>query len=304
MSHGELEYVEKIEGLPIMCRVVCLESSSPHWHHEYEALLALRGGVSVKCAESLHSLEAGDIMLVNSREIHSISAPREGCLCMVLQFSPALLSDIYTKVFRFFLNTREETMTNETVAIFRRDLSQIALLLIEKPDGYQFLVKGHLFNFIGSMFRFLKYSINDGDEKDSIDLTLDEFDTVRKYIMANFMKEISIDQLCRDTAMSRAKLYRVLKSAGADSCKALVDYYRVEAAKSLLLNADVPVQLIAQSCGFESDSAFHRVFKKLAGATPSAFRKEPQSRDMPIGIQGYADYSEPEAVSLLRKYSC
>ena len=43
------------------CRVVSIENSSPHWHHEYESFFVLRGGVTVHCEDSEWRLEAGNI---------------------------------------------------------------------------------------------------------------------------------------------------------------------------------------------------------------------------------------------------
>lgn len=54
-----------------------------------------------------------------------------------------------------------------------------------------------------------------------------------------------------------------------------VNGYRVEEAKSLLLAPKwqaAPVLRIAYEAGFQSKAAFNRVFKELAGETPSAYR--------------------------------
>ena len=51
--------------------------------------------------------------------------------------------------------------------------------------------------------------------------------------------------------------------------------YRIEAAKLLLINEKkMSMDLIAEQCGFNSQSTFYNAFKKLVGATPALFRKE------------------------------
>ena len=48
---------------------------------------------------------------------------------------------------------------------------------------------------------------------------------------------------------------------------------RIEDAKTLLLeNADAPISIIAEACGFSDKSNFHRQFVKLVGCSPREWR--------------------------------
>jgi AraC-like DNA-binding protein len=288
--------------MPLKCRVVSIENSSPHWHHEYEAFFVLRGGVAVHCEEADWRLETGDIFLFNACEIHSINQPEPDNLCLVLQFGPDIFADVYKSGFWFELNTRSQTgVPGAASGIFKHDLAQIGLLLYEQPNGYQFFIKSCLYDFIGAMFKYLQYKV-EPVSKLPVDNLLRDFDAVNGYIKQHFAIEISVDQMCLDLAMSRAKLYRVLKEAGTESYKSLVNYYRVEHAKGLLRNTSSSIQYIASVSGFESDSSFYRIFKDLTSVSPSRYREFPKNREIPAGVQGYASYSMPQAISILRKY--
>jgi AraC-like DNA-binding protein len=48
---------------------------------------------------------------------------------------------------------------------------------------------------------------------------------------------------------------------------------RFEKATTLLRQADLRVSEIAFACGFQSLSQFNRVFKKLAGKSPTEYRR-------------------------------
>ena len=52
-----------------------------------------------------------------------------------------------------------------------------------------------------------------------------------------------------------------------------LNYYRINQAKRLLL-LDKDIGEIGYECGFESQSYFNRVFKKIVKETPLAFRKK------------------------------
>jgi AraC-like DNA-binding protein len=301
MAGPELEYVEHIKEAPMKCMVVSIENSSPHWHYEYEVFLVLRGIVLINSEQGSYSLEKGDIVLFNTREVHSIHGDKEN-LCLCMQFSPGIILEVYDSSFLFSLNTRQNQMRPETAALFRSILVEMGLLLYEKPDGYQFAVKSNLYRFIGSLFSNVRYTICKSGERGKTNEQLEEFDRINWFIKDHFKEDFTIDELCRETAMSRAKAFRVLKLAGSSSVKDLTNYYRVEYAKNLLITTGLTIPYIATESGFDSDSSFYRIFKEAVGIPPHQYRLSPGEKPIPMGIQGYAAFSPSGAVQLLREY--
>ena len=51
-----------------------------------------------------------------------------------------------------------------------------------------------------------------------------------------------------------------------------VNHYRIEHAQTLLANTDVPIKDIALRCGIGDIHYFTRLFKKISGVTPKAWR--------------------------------
>jgi transcriptional regulator GlxA family with amidase domain len=49
--------------------------------------------------------------------------------------------------------------------------------------------------------------------------------------------------------------------------------YRIEAAKKLLRDTDIPVMDIAFQTGFTDGAYFGKVFKNACGKTPGSYRK-------------------------------
>lgn len=52
-----------------------------------------------------------------------------------------------------------------------------------------------------------------------------------------------------------------------------VIYFRIEHAKNTLLTTNLPVEQIAEICGYNNPVHFYRQFKKVTGITPATFRK-------------------------------
>lgn len=82
----------------------------------------------------------------------------------------------------------------------------------------------------------------------------------------------SIDQMASELAVSRAQLFRKLKSANGQTPKELIDERRMALAARLLSTTDRSVNNIAWACGFNDASNFRRTFVRVYGMTPSAYR--------------------------------
>jgi AraC-like DNA-binding protein len=302
MQQSELEYVEHIKEAPIKCMVVSVENSSPHWHYEYEVFFVLHGRVTANTENGSYRLEGGDLLLFNTREIHSINPTEPGNLCLFMQFSPGVLLEVYDTTLLFDLNTRSAASAPEFAAELRIILAELGLLLYEKPAGYQFAIKGALYRFISALLRSAPYKINK-DEENKNDEQLKEFDIIQKYVKNHFKDDFTVDQLCRAIGMSRAKVFRCMRMSGSPSIKDLTNYFRLEYARNLLKNTSFTISYIADECGFNSQASFYRLFKKAAGLPPNQYRESPEKRIVPSGVRGYADYPLYTAIKLLREYA-
>jgi AraC-like DNA-binding protein/mannose-6-phosphate isomerase-like protein (cupin superfamily) len=306
MAQVELEYVEYPKDLagrdaPFRCTIASLDHSSPHWHHEYELLFVLLGTIQVNVGSKTHRLERGDMILFNSREIHSTRRTTGENLHLVLQWSPSLFLETYETLLTFYLNTGAAPLPkNGTLPNLQCMLAEMGLMLYEKNNGYQFAIKGCFYTIISillSEIRYKLYAPGGGAEE-----LPREFDRIQHYIKDHFKEDLDIDHLCGGVAMSRAKLFRILKTAGSMPVKSLVRYYRVEYAKNLLANSELSIPRIAGESGFDNDSSFYRVFKEITGFSPGHYRSLPEKTDVPPGVQGYVEFPVSRTIKLLKDF--
>ena len=78
--------------------------------------------------------------------------------------------------------------------------------------------------------------------------------------------------LAREVGTSENTLSRVINSAFGKSFPRLLNDFRVEDAKRMLQNPDIPIQVLAFEAGFNSLASFNRVFREVTGETPSRYR--------------------------------
>jgi len=89
--------------------------------------------------------------------------------------------------------------------------------------------------------------------------------------------ELTINDLAAMIPCNRHHLSQVLNESLKNSFYDYVNYYRVEEAKQLLMNAskeNYKISSIAYDAGFNSLSTFNEIFRKHTGTTPSRFRKD------------------------------
>lgn len=70
-----------------------------------------------------------------------------------------------------------------------------------------------------------------------------------------------------------ANLQATLQAATGDTPIAYVQRIRVERAMRMLETTDEPIDEISWAVGYEDPASFRRLFKRLAGVTPGAYRQ-------------------------------
>ena len=109
----------------------------------------------------------------------------------------------------------------------------------------------------------------------------------RAFIVAHQAEEISLADVARAVNLSEFYFCKMFKK---ETGLTFVDYLarvRVETLKQLLLNPHKRVSEAAYEAGFQSLSQFNRVFRRIAGEAPSAYR-EKLHRHLPSGSAGPA----------------
>ena len=85
------------------------------------------------------------------------------------------------------------------------------------------------------------------------------------------MRSQSIQSLQDTTSLYLARLF---KKQTQTSIINYITTYRLEKAKELLLNPDIPVGTVALKVGYGNYSYFSKLFKDVVGCTPNEYRKK------------------------------
>ena len=94
-----------------------------------------------------------------------------------------------------------------------------------------------------------------------------------RYIRDNFHRPLKISELVRHVGLSRQSLQNYFQMQLHRSMHQHLSTVRIAHATQLMRRGDEGLARIAQASGFRDYQHFHRVFRKLTGLTPSAWRQ-------------------------------
>jgi YesN/AraC family two-component response regulator len=119
---------------------------------------------------------------------------------------------------------------------------------------------------IMNRFSDLVFNLTDVKHVDVIFKALD-------YIRKNYMNKISLQDVAEAANISPSYFSKVFKDEMRCNFNVYLNQYRVEVAKKLLMDISIPLVNVAFLTGFEDQSYFSKVFKKITGMSPGKYRE-------------------------------
>ena len=94
-----------------------------------------------------------------------------------------------------------------------------------------------------------------------------------EFTNSNYMEKLTLEDVAKYVHLSPSYFSRLFKEETGYNFSAYLNTVRIEKSKKLLVNEDIPLADISNLVGFEEQSYFTRVFKKMTGTTPGKFRE-------------------------------
>jgi two-component system, response regulator YesN len=94
------------------------------------------------------------------------------------------------------------------------------------------------------------------------------------FIRRRYREEISLFGAAEELGLSESYLSRLIRELRGETFVELLTHYRLNAARSLLRDQRLRIHEIAELCGFQDQSYFARIFKRVYKVSPSNFRSQ------------------------------
>lgn len=247
------ESINYDSNLLVNAFVTPIESSTFHWHNEYELLGVLRGSISVHIQSEECLLTQGDLLLINPNEIHAFQNPqKEENLCMILQIKPELFhaDDKDNSEIRFYVSSVTEDEPVVGYQHFFRRMAKIAYETLNEEKHARFRVRAELCCLIADLFDYAVYDIRyrDSAAEDGRETIIQAISYIEEYMAEDELAEL----LCHKLGMSRKTLDRSSRAVLGMTIKEVIDDLRLEKAKELLKNTNKNMSYILDACGFDA----------------------------------------------------
>ena len=146
------------------------------------------------------------------------------------------------------------------------------LKALDKLDAFSQLL--HLIEIFQILSQSEEYKVLNRDLSGTAFILKDKIrmGAIYEYIDKYFDQKPDVNQVASKVHLSTAAFCRYFKRQTNMTFTDFVNQYRIERAKNLLMQ-DHNVTETGYAVGFESISYFNRLFNKIVGENPSAFKK-------------------------------
>ncbi|WP_276358315.1 helix-turn-helix transcriptional regulator [Cohnella caldifontis] len=251
-----------------------------HWHEHLEFLYIVDGEARITCNSFACDAAAGDLIVVNSTDLHQGICLSDRLVYFAVILDPSLLHSQRADA----VETKYIAPITQNRILFRNRIQEdpeavqcIDSLIREyrgKEFGYELAVKAHLYRLLAVLLRRHVASSLSPQEYASRIRNLERFGPVFRYIDERFKTKITVDQLADAASLSRYHFCRQFKQLTGKTVSAYINQVRVNKAEFLLRNMGMSVTEAAAEVGVGDIYYFSKLFKAYKQVPPSRFLEE------------------------------
>ncbi|MBE5040357.1 helix-turn-helix transcriptional regulator [Ructibacterium gallinarum] len=276
----ERHIVVHIQTLP--SPILCAQA---HSHSYIEMLYCLEGTHEILLNWKSYIFSEGDMVLINSKEIHQIKAISHGISSyIVVRFDPELLYTSYQNAFElkymlpFTLNEHTPQKVFHAEEIKNTFLPGLFHELLEdyskQPYCFEFALRTNICRIFLWILRYWNQSgliLHSAIEDSGL---LKQFQTVLDYLNKHYDQDITAAEMADFCHMSYSYFSRMFKKVVHRSFREYLNYIRISKSELLLATTNLSITEIAMQTGFSTSSYFIQQFKFYKKISPKQFRKK------------------------------
>lgn len=252
-----------------------------HWHIECEFIIVHQGSLKLLLDSEVSELKPGLSAFIPGGTIHGCYPEGRHTIyeCIVLELEHFLhelpvgnerFKEELGSGFNIRRISSHESSTGRLIEALFSELNR-------REAGYEFMVTGLLWNFIGTVLREKAYQPGrvgsyNTERTRSIKQALQK-------IRNEYPQPITLESLSAEVNMSPKYFCRVFREFTGRTPIEYLNRYRIERAAESVYVTNESITDIAMHCGFNDPSYFSRIFRKYKGVSPAELRRQRHSRD-------------------------
>lgn len=239
-----------------------------HWHEGMQLLWVYDGTLSYRANGTEFPLDRNKLLFINHGILHSSRPVGTKVRTLCIDFGKELFPPA---LWQRFLEPFVEN-PHCTYELLPLDAAEVENLIgyINQTDDELILFSVTAF-ILTIMERVMKTFTGTGESRNTEETML--FDGLLSYIKEHFTESISLAQLSGVSHLNKNKLTELFQKYTGMPPILFLNTYRLDEARTRLLQSDRSVSEISEDIGYDQVSHFIQQFKKRYGLTPLQYRR-------------------------------
>lgn len=246
-----------------------------HHHTDMELGLILKGKGEYILNDAKYTADEGDLFIARSNETHCIpTISTDTLVAFNIQLSPYFLWNICSD---YIPPKKIQALINPDIPITHKlHDPEITHCIKTISDLMESAEESALFTTRSLVVKVVSMISEKADVSDISHIPpIKHLDDIQKsigYIKRNYSKEISLDDMAKNAAMSPSYFSKTFKAVTGMSPYNYLMTTRIEKALESLKSTKKTILEISYECGFSSITSFNKAFKNSVGCVPSDIR--------------------------------
>ena len=265
-------------GLPFYCagaKQPAIPYERARWHEEIEIKYMLSGKAEITCGPRVFMAEKGDLVVINSCELHSIRpCDGEQPVYHLLMLSPEtlysanfapLLAPLADGGFRI----RNRISGDPVVADW---MCRLFASMQAQETGYELRAVGYFSLLLAHLMQNYPQSGPAQTVSNDVRKYMEKLRPAIVYIQEHYREELKTQDLARHCGLSLYHFCRLFKQVTGYTPVTYLNQLRLHKARILLETSLLTVAEVGAAVGYEDPAYFSRSFKKYMGYSPVNYR--------------------------------
>jgi AraC-like DNA-binding protein/mannose-6-phosphate isomerase-like protein (cupin superfamily) len=249
-----------------------------HLHSCYEIYFLVSGQILYVVEDRAYRIQPGDVVVVNCKESHApmLVTNNEPIERYVVHFRPQFIGGFTSADYNIlgFLRKRRVGLDNiyrasdyDTTSLLAH-LKQLEAAIVQRGPEMTVMIQALFVQFLVGINRMADNSRVEADPVIRNGRYDEKIVAILLYIHEHLEKQITLDALATEFAVSKYHLCRIFKASTGLTVGEYIDHQRIARVVGFLRQG-VPALEAAYAAGFNQYSTCYKVFRRVTGVSPS-----------------------------------
>lgn len=250
-----------------------IEVGTLHEHGVLELGLVLEGTANLQCENTVLSVPAGEMFLVNAYENHRLYAqPRQKARVLSLWISHQFGREYFPGVVNTVFEQR--TLAGQPA----QATMQLRQLLLDAADSYfreeKLECVGTVSHLLALLLRLMPHKLSTEAQKAVCRKRTGRMQRIAAYLDQHYKEKITLAQLAQTEGLTPAYMSRVFTELFGMSFQEYLNLLRLEQAIAMIRDPKIYLTDVCMECGFSDTRYLNTTFRKTFGCSAVEYRKQ------------------------------